>query len=120
MDIETLWAHRVGRAVVVGWRTASEADNAGFLVWRAAGAGKRVRLTPALLPARGSALGGRTYRFRDTGAPRQRTSYWIQDVDLSGAATLHGPVTVSAWRPKTWPAPLPLPHQLGRAQEDPS
>jgi hypothetical protein len=120
VELETLWAHRVGRTVVIGWRTVSEVDNAGFFVWRAAGVGKPVRLTPRLLPARGSPLRGHTYRFHDTGAPRQRTRYWIEDVDLSGVSTLHGPVSAAAWRPKARPSLPLLSLPSGRALEVPS
>ena len=89
------------RAVLVEWRTGYEIDNLGFHVYREVG-GERVRLTPALiagsglLAERGMAVATeQAYAWWDEGANRTTpgVTYWLEDVDLDGTSTWHGPVT---------------------------
>lgn len=84
--------------VLVQWITASETDNLGFNLYRAESeTGERVLLNAALIPTNnppGSPVGSE-YAFLDTTANSGSAYYyWLEDVDLSGAATLHGPVRV--------------------------
>lgn len=96
----SLEATQSGDQVRVAWRTGYEADNLGFHVYRQAN-GERVRLTPQLVA--GSALlagarvpltAGRSYAWLDP-VPDGAGSvqYYIEDVDINGRRTLHGPVT---------------------------
>ena len=95
-----LKASRYSDGVLIQWRTGMEVDNLGFNVYRE-DAGKRVRLNQQLLA--GSALmvgpdtalrSGRPYAWKDS-SPFSRTArYWIEDVDLNGTTTLHGPIVV--------------------------
>jgi aminopeptidase N len=83
--------------VILEWTTESEVDNAGFNVLRAESeVGEYVKLNAALIPAQGSLTQGASYEFAD-GDVRYRKSYWykIEDIDLNGNATMHGPVKVS-------------------------
>jgi hypothetical protein len=86
------------REVVLRWTTASEMNNAGFVLYRAASAqGPWQRVTPALIPAKGSESSGASYTFVDRPAGRlARGTVWylLEDLDLSGAATRHPPVSV--------------------------
>ena len=81
--------------VVVRWRTGTEVDELGFNVYRQVGA-RRLRLNKRVLPALGS-MSGASYSYLDRFAPRHRAlRYWLQDVDVRGNRTWHGPVRVPA------------------------
>ena len=84
-------------AVVLTWVTSAEFDNWGFNVYRAEvnDPAQAVRLNEHLIPGRGQSVSGATYHFVDTTAqPGHRYWYWIEDVDLNGRTTWHGPVEV--------------------------
>ena len=85
--------------VRLAWETLSEANNAGFNLYRADdAAGPRTLL--AYVPSQGpGSTQGFAYTYDDLAVqPGQTYWYWLEDVSLSGATTLHGPVsaTVSA------------------------
>ncbi|HYV07937.1 MAG TPA: C25 family cysteine peptidase, partial [Blastocatellia bacterium] len=97
-------ATRYTDGVVLQWRTGMEVDNLGFNVYREEG-GRRVRLNQQLLA--GSALmvgpetelrSGRPYAWTDRSASSAGARYWIEDVDLNGTSTLHGPIAVEGSR----------------------
>lgn len=79
--------------VAVIWSTASETANAGFNLYRATGKGGYEKITAELIPAEGSPTRGAVYEYVDTDV-RNRTTYryLLEDVDLNGVATPHGPV----------------------------
>ncbi len=81
--------------VTLDWATASETDNAGFNIYRAESPdGEYSRVNAELIPARGSVLEGAQYSFTDTTVQNRKTYYYrLEDIDFSGRATLHGPVT---------------------------
>ncbi|MDH7487841.1 MAG: hypothetical protein QHJ81_16400 [Anaerolineae bacterium] len=81
-------------AVLLEWETASEMDVAGFNIWRSASPdGMYVKLNSALIPARGSPTRGARYTYTDADIV-PGTVYWyrLEEVDIYGAGTLHGPV----------------------------
>jgi uncharacterized repeat protein (TIGR01451 family) len=87
--------------VVLTWKTGGEAHNLGFNVYREQN-GNRVRMNPSLIA--GSALlmsgaqpkhAGRSYAWIDAGASMAGDVYWLEDVDVNGTRTMHGPVSVS-------------------------
>ncbi len=86
--------------VLITWRTGGEVRNLGFNVYRDQD-GRRVRVNPSLIA--GSSLmmrraesrhSGKSYAWFDRAAPAN--SYWLEDVDLNGTRTLHGPVSVES------------------------
>lgn len=86
--------------VTLVWETASEIDNVGFHVARSDADGNITEpLTAIIIPAEGSAFQGAVYTFNDpTLLSKGETRHYIlQDVDLDGHRTNHGPV--SATRP---------------------
>jgi hypothetical protein len=93
--LRSLAAHTDGSGVLITWTTGREHDNLGFHVYRDEG-GHRTRLTKE--PVAGSALragtaqlaAGHAYRFFDTDVGN---AYYVEDIDLSGIRTLHGPVS---------------------------
>ena len=84
--------------VILLWKTGEEAHNIGFNVYREQG-GERVQLNSSLIA--GSALlmrgalpkhSGKTYAWIDSSPDAGSSSYWLEDVDINGTRTLHGPV----------------------------
>src|SRR5262249_44731956 len=68
VELQSFSASGAAGAVDLAWTTASELDNLGFNVYRAASAdGPYERLTPALVPGLGSSPVGKAYRYRDSG-----------------------------------------------------
>ena len=86
--------------VVVNWETLSEANNAGFNVYRADNAaGPQTLLAYVPSQAPGSTQGF-AYSYDDLAVqPGQTYWYWLEDVSLNGATTLHGPVSATASAP---------------------
>ncbi|MGH9874076.1 MAG: C25 family cysteine peptidase [Pyrinomonadaceae bacterium] len=104
-------AVQTGDEVVLEWRSGRETRNLGYNIYREQD-GKRVAITPSLVA--GSALiagrqttlsAGLNYTWYDKigekavrggQTPAGRTSgtvtYWLEDVDLNGTRTLHGPI----------------------------
>jgi hypothetical protein len=91
--------------VLLEWRTGFEANNLGFNIYREEG-GQLYRLTSepikgsALMTGPGTRTAGYSYTWWDTSVQLSALSsqlsaskYWLEDIDLSGAKTLHGPVT---------------------------
>lgn len=78
----------------VQWITESEIDNAGFNIYRAESAdGEYEQINGALIPAEGSATERATYNFVDDDVKNGKTYYYkLEDIDLSGISTFHGPV----------------------------
>jgi uncharacterized repeat protein (TIGR01451 family) len=92
--------HAAG-GVVLEWKTREEVRNLGFNIYREDGQGRR-RINPSLIA--GSALllrggrpqhGAKTYQWFDPSG-EANFSYWIEDVDLNGTRTTHGPAVVDA------------------------
>src|ERR1044072_9461801 len=114
------------------WRTGYEAHNLGYVVYREQN-GRRVAITPSLIA--GSALlagrntqltSGLTYNWYDRVAEVREqqaegrgqkaenktdpaVTYWLEDVDLNGTRTLHGPIA-------PLPEVAPLPAKGGKQQ----
>jgi len=76
------------------WETATEVDNAGFNIYRAKSKDVCYKnINDELIGAKGNAVAEATYNFMDT--PGRGTFYYkLEDVDYSGATTMHGPIKV--------------------------
>lgn len=121
-----------GKAVVLSWKTGEEIRNLGFNVYRDSG-GSKTKINSSLVA--GSALlmrdaapqhGAKSYAWIDP-APVSGALYWLEDVDLDGTRTLHGPVAVESSAATTLPASsatgtgfVPARTQLGRASGAPA
>jgi uncharacterized repeat protein (TIGR01451 family) len=87
-------------SLTLEWRTKEEIRNLGFNIYRDVN-GQRVKLNPSLIA--GAALRMRAGLVQHTASayswtdatPSAGTSYWLEDISLSGARTLHGPVQAS-------------------------
>jgi hypothetical protein len=83
--------------VILQWTTESETDNAGFNLYRAESEnGNYIKINTSLIPAKGSSTQGASYEFTDTDVQNRRTYYYkLEDIDLNGQSTLHGPVSAT-------------------------
>ncbi len=80
-----------GQAVMLRWRTASEAGVLGFDLFRQDARGT-VQLNDGLIPSRapGTAMGA-AYEWLDGPLPAGEHLYWLEIIDQTGGRTRHGP-----------------------------
>lgn len=90
------------RSVILEWATASEFDTIGFNIYRRRFLGGSLRpvntmMIQAVSPG---AVEGATYSFVVEGLrPGKFYYFWLEDVDMYGNTTIHGPIYVKAkWR----------------------
>ncbi|MCX5904108.1 MAG: DUF1566 domain-containing protein [Proteobacteria bacterium] len=85
------------KKVIIIWETKSEIDNAGFNLYRAETEnGEYEQINDSLIPAEGSATQGASYKFVDDDVQNRKTYYYkLEDIDLNGQSTMHGPVSAT-------------------------
>jgi hypothetical protein len=86
--------------IQLSWETVSEANNAGFNLYRSASPAAPDALL-AFVPSQApGSTQGASYSFDDTQVSAGQTwYYWLEDVDLNGATSLHGPVSATLQAP---------------------
>lgn len=98
VKLENFTAVSTANGVLLSWKTGGELRNLGFNVYRDNN-GQRTRVNPSLIA--GSSLmmrradpkhSSKSYAWMDR-ASTPGASYWIEDIDLNGTRTMHGPVT---------------------------
>ena len=98
VSLKSFTAYTDGNNVTLKWATGDEADNLGFNVYRQKADGTRELVNSSLIG--GGALRTRSnlaataddYRWKDqSGNPS--AVYYLEDIDLAGNTTLHGPVS---------------------------
>ncbi len=102
-------ARAVTGGIRLAWDTAGEVDTLGFHLWRASDEdGERLRLTAGLIASQspGGTSGGH-YEWLDESARAGVTySYWLEQIEVTGASELYGPVGATAeFRSKLPPNP---------------
>lgn len=114
VDLAAFTAAPYNGGVLLQWQTGYDMDILGWHVYREM-QGKPVKLTPGMIA--GSALtfgpgirlnNGNTYRWWDP-AGQHTDRYWIEDRNLRGQRTKHGPVTpvmTDQPPPSKWPSPF--------------
>ena len=88
--------------IQVTWETATELNNLGFNLYRSeTAAGPWTQLNAALIPAQQpGSITGATYEWLDTSViPNVTYFYRLEDVDIYGMSTFHGPVSATAAEP---------------------
>jgi len=95
--LESFAAVGLDSAVELRWKTASELRNLGFHLHRSSSAsGPWARITASLIPGLGSSPVGQAYAFVDSGLANGTPYFYrLEDVDASGVATFHGPVSAT-------------------------
>jgi hypothetical protein len=119
VDLVSFTAKGVGGGVSVVWQTGQEAGNKGFNLYRAEAAdGRYDKLNTGLIPAASLSGEGRSYAYRDKTAVRGRLYYYkLEDVDVTGAVKVHGPVCVD-WDGDGMPDDWEIAHGLNPAGND--
>lgn len=83
--------------VRLNWETAAETENFGFRLYRGEtadfAAAVQIHFTPSALP--GGSGPGAAYSYLDGRLASGTYTYWLVDVDMGGALTVHDPVTVA-------------------------
>ncbi|MER2600636.1 MAG: hypothetical protein ABTQ73_14045 [Caldilineales bacterium] len=83
--------------IALAWETVSELNNRGFNLYRSTSpAAPAQQLNAALIPSQAQGSGGGfLYTWNDSAGlvEGQTYWYWLEDVDINGRATLHGPVS---------------------------
>lgn len=96
VTLQDFQARPIDRHIMLEWTTATEIDNLGFNLYRAEAPDvPQGRLNGALIPVQvpGSPVGA-TYTWQDEQvSPGVTYYYWLEDVDVYGVTTLHGPVS---------------------------
>ncbi len=104
VTMEAFSAEATKDGVLISWTTASEIDTAGFRVLRGVPARgeKAATLEPIspLIPSAGNSLESASYSFLDN-AKQAATAeyYYIEDLDIFGKVTRHGPIVVERNQP---------------------
>jgi len=89
---------RVPAAVIVEWTTESEVNHAGFNLYRSENPeGPYIKLNDTLIPASPDPIAGGSYVYTDTTVAAGSTYYYkLEDVELEGGTTMHGPIEAVA------------------------
>jgi len=97
VTLTSFTAQGADSAVDLSWETGSELTNLGFHLYRATSAdGPYERITASLVPGLGTSPVGASYSYCDLGLTNGTTYFYkLEDVDSTGLATLHGPVSAT-------------------------
>ncbi|HPG40295.1 MAG TPA: choice-of-anchor D domain-containing protein [bacterium] len=100
VEMASFTANVQGNAVVLTWQTASETDNLGFVLERAAGNNGWQPIasykTDAALKGRSNSSTTTTYSFTDnTVSAGTEYRYRLGDVNVAGTITMHSPISVT-------------------------
>jgi uncharacterized repeat protein (TIGR01451 family) len=104
VKVNSFSASRSTKGVLLAWNTGGEIHNLGFNVYRDVN-GQKTQLNPSLIA--GSALlmrealeqhAAKSYGWIDP-SPTVGAEYWLEDVDLNGTRTMHGPTSLQTISP---------------------
>lgn len=97
IDLSSFTAAPGVSKVILEWNTESEIDNAGFNIYRAESeSGAYIKINESLIPSQGSSTEGAVYEFTDSNVQNRKTYFYkLEDIDLNGTGTLHGPVSAT-------------------------
>ena len=103
INLISFTASAFDKGTLLEWRTGFEADNLGFNVYRDDGAGRKLVnqqvMAGSALTAGSILSAGQSYALWDKGIADcglrigdcGNAGYWLEDVDLKGTSTWHGP-----------------------------
>jgi len=99
VNLLTIGAQQDKEKVVLSWKTSYELRNLGFNVYRQVSGAALEKINPYLIA--GTALqhaakpvrAPTSYRWRDSYEGAGFVQYYLEDIDVHGTRTLHGPIT---------------------------
>ena len=97
VELETFGANMTSEGVLVSWTTALEIDTVGFRLLRESGAREKTIevVTPNWIPSSGTEVNGSYYQFVDRSSRLGgEVLYYLEDMDLNGKVTRHGPAVL--------------------------
>ena len=85
------------KTILLTWSTETEIDTAGFNIYRAESEnGDYIKINSELIPAEGSSTQSTSYEFIDKDVKNRKPYYYkLEDRDLGGNSTLHGPISAT-------------------------
>ncbi len=101
--MESFKAEQLDQQVKLNWQTGSEVNNLGYNIYRES-KGVRTRINPSLIAGSALKIGanvklqsGNDYTWFDQ-LPKKskKVSYWIEELDLKGESSWHGPMVPTA------------------------
>jgi hypothetical protein len=97
IELSSFTAKPGNQKVTLNWATESEIDNAGFNILRSTEeAGTYEQINAEQIPAKGNPISAAKYQFIDkTVQNRVEYFYKLQDIDIYGTSTFHGPVSAT-------------------------
>ncbi len=97
VELASFWAEPAAGAVRVAWVTLTEENNLGFNVLRSGGLqGGYRRINDVLIEGAGTTVERSEYEYLDAWVvPGSRYFYKLEQVDIGGAVTCYGPVSVA-------------------------
>jgi hypothetical protein len=97
IKLSSFTAAPIAGQVLLNWSTETETDNAGLNIYRAESEnGEYIKINDSLIPAQGSPTQGASYEFVDNDVQNRKTYYYkLEDIDLNGISTMHGPVSAT-------------------------
>jgi hypothetical protein len=97
IELSSFTATPKASEAILQWNTESETDNAGFNLYRSESENDNYsKINTSLIPAKGSSTQGASYEFTDTNVQNRKTYYYkLEDIDLNGTSTMHGPVSAT-------------------------
>ena len=102
VDLIRFEAAPQGTAILITWETAMELDNLGFNLYRSENAaGPWTRVNAELIPAQHpGAVFGAVYEVLDAEVTAGVITYYrLEDVDIFGVSTFHGPISATPTGP---------------------
>ncbi len=105
VTMESMSAVETPQGVVIRWATAAEIDTVSFRVLReiladGEGVEKSLDVVAPMIPAAGHGLVGASYEFLDNSKQAAfAVHYYLEDIDLWGKVTRHGPIVVDRGQP---------------------
>jgi hypothetical protein len=100
VTLATFEAVQTAEGVMVFWETASELGTVGYNLYRSATAAQPETWLAYLPSQAPGSTSGFSYSYLDTAVQAGETYwYWLEDVDVYGVTTLHGPVSATLGGP---------------------
>jgi hypothetical protein len=83
--------------VALIWTTGDETDNLGFNIYRAdTKNGTYVKINGSLIASKVGSGRGTSYKYVDSDAKNRKTYFYkLEDIDIKGVKTMHGPVSAT-------------------------